>query len=233
VTIRTSTTYYAKINYIGNNSWNVYRDGSLLVPGTSVSNPPPSHYLASGLEATNTNAHVNATGAALQKRSAGGSSWSYGWAAVPLYVSPAFSQWTSSPTDFKDTMNPNTSSTLSLLARTSPAVSSKLAGPPDPVALIKDAALLNGEPSPFGIRTIATTRSAAFAAVGAGADDVPATPVDLVVAHGAFIGFAAKVPRDAPNPRGRVLFLVIDKTAGVVTDWGISNIDPGAGAARR
>jgi hypothetical protein len=135
VTIRTSTTYTAKINYISNNSWNVYRDGGLLNPGTSTSNPPPAHYLAAGLEAINTNAHVNATGAALQKRSAGGSSWSYGWSATPSYNSPAFSQWTSSPTDFKDTMKPNTA--LALLARISPTVGSRLAGPPDPVALVK------------------------------------------------------------------------------------------------
>jgi hypothetical protein len=233
VTIRTSTTYTAKINYIGNNSWNVYRDGGLLSPGTSTSNPPPAHYLSSGLEATNTNAHVNATGAALQKRSAGGSSWSYGWSATPFYNSPAFSQWTSSPTDFKDTMNPNTLSTLSLLAQSSPAVRAEVAGPPDPVALTKEAALLNGEPSPFGIRSIATTRSAAFTALGAGADDVPTTPVDLVLAHGAFTGFATKVPSDAPKPRGHVLFLVIDKTAGVVSDWGITNIDPRPKAAQR
>jgi len=224
VTIRTSTTYNAKINFIGNNSWNVYRDGNLLSPGTSTSNPAPSNFLESGLEATNTNAHVNGTGAALQKRSAGGSSWSYGWSgANPYYISPAFSQWTASPTDYKDTMNPNTAS---LLAHTPHTVTSTLAGPPDPVALIIEAARLNGEASPSTIRTIATTRAAAFAAVGSGADDVPQTPTELVVAHGAFTGFEAKVPPGAPAPRGRVLYLLVDSGSGVVTDWGISNVDP-------
>jgi hypothetical protein len=62
---------------------------------------------------------------------------------------------------------------------------------------------------------------------------VPATPVDLVVAHGAFTGFAAKAPSGAPKPHGHVLFLVIDKTSGTVTDWGISNIDPRPGATHR
>jgi hypothetical protein len=232
--IRTSTTYTAKINYIGNNSWNVYRDGNLLSPGTSVSNPAPSNFLESGLEVTNTNAHVNGTGASLQKRSAGGTSWSYGWSAVPWYQSPAFSQWTQSPTSFKDYINPSTASALATRGR---RVASTAAGPPDAVALIKEFAHLNGEASPAAIRTVATTRAAAFTALGAGADDVPQTATNLVVAHGAFTGFLAKVPQDAPAPRGRVLFLLIDSASGAVTDWGITNIDPAVpapqGAARR
>ena len=232
-TIRTSTTYNAKINYIGNNSWNVYRDGNLLSPGTSTSNPPPSHYLESGLEVTNTHAHVNGTGASLQKRSAGGSSWSYGWSgATPFYISPAFSQWTGSPTSYLDYINPNTVSAVSALSHASTAVTSTLTGPPDFVALVKEAARLNGEPSPTGIRATPTTRAAAFAAVGAGADDVPATPVELVVAHGAFTGFEAKAPKGSSQPRGRVLFLLVDSASGIVTDWGISDVDPLAGAAR-
>lgn len=223
--IRTSTTYVAKINYIGNNSWNVYRDGTQLVPGTSVSNPPPSHFLQSGLEVTNTNAHVNGTGAALQKRSAGGTSWSYGWAANPFYQSPAFAQWTptTSQTNFQDYINPSTAVSVAARRR---LLASKAAGPPDAVALIKEFANLNGEASPTAIRAATTTRAAAFAALGAGADDVPQTPANLVVAHGAFTGFLAKVPQDASAPRGRVLFLLIDKTSGAVTDWGITNIDP-------
>jgi hypothetical protein len=231
VTIRTSTTYTAKINFIGNNSWNVYRDGNLLSPGTSTSNPAPSNYLESGLEATNTNAHVNGTGGSLQKRSAGGTSWSYGWSgASPLSNSPALAQWTAAPTDYKDTMNPNTASALATLTHASSAVASTFAGPPDPAVLITEAARLNGEPSPTAIRTVATTRAAAFTSVGAGADDVPATPVQLVVAHGAFTGFEAKRPPGASPPRGHVLFLLIDSASGVVTDWGIGNIDPQARA---
>lgn len=226
VAIRTSTTYTAKINFIGNDSWNVYRDGNLLSPGTSVSNPAPSNFLQSGLEATNTNAHVNGTGTSLQKRSAGGTSWSYGWSgAVQFNISPALAQWTGAPTDYKDTMNPNTASARAKLTAAAPAVTSTLAGPPDPVALIKEAARLNGEPSPTAIRVITTTRAAAFAALGAGAGDVPGTPVELVVAHGAFVGFGAKVS-GGPVPRGGVLFLVVDSASGAVSDWGIGNVDP-------
>jgi hypothetical protein len=206
--IRTSTTYTAKINYIGNNSWNVFRDGTQLVPGTSVSNP-----------------HVNGTGASLQKRSAGGASWSYGWAANPFYESPAFAHWTpaTSQTSFQDYINPSTAVSVSARRR---QLALRTAGPPDTLALIKEFANLNGEASPTEIRTIATTRAAAFAALGAGADDVPQTPTNLVLAHGAFIGLMAKVPQDVSAPRGRLLFLLIDSTSGMVTDWGITNADP-------
>jgi hypothetical protein len=130
-------------------------------------------------------------------------------------------------------MNPNTMSVLAALTHSSPVVISTLAGPPDQVALIKEAARLNGEPSPTAITTNATTRAAAFAAVGAGADDVPATPIDLVVAHGAFTGFEVKRPPGAPAPRGHVLFLLIDSASGLVTDWGIGNVDPHVPARQR
>lgn len=156
--------------------------------------------------------------------------WSYGWSANPFYQSPAFSQWTSSPTNFSDTENPNTVSATSRLAQS--RARTTFAGPPDSAALISELARLNGEPAPTGIRTVATTRAAAFAALGARADDVPQTPSDLVVAHGAFTGFLAKKPLGGPPPKGRVLFLLIDRASGTVTDWGIGDIDPRIPAER-
>jgi hypothetical protein len=86
-------------------------------------------------------------------------------------------------------------------------------------------AALNGDPHPTKAIAVRSTRKAAVIA-SSGADVDTDQSSYLIVLHGHFVGYAAKLPRGAPLPQGSVLTIVVDANTNLVTDWGISDRTP-------
>ena len=82
------TIYSAKINYYQSNAWYIYRNGGWI--GTSVNNPPPSRYMATGAESGTSSGSILGSSGELQKRNDNGL-WSYIWSGATLEGSA----WTS------------------------------------------------------------------------------------------------------------------------------------------
>jgi hypothetical protein len=62
-------------------------------------------------------------------------------------------------------------------------------------------------------------------------DDEQATiPVDIVVMHGQFSDTLAKVPRDAPPPKGATMAFTVNSGTGEVTEVYVGNLSPQIGA---
>jgi hypothetical protein len=92
-------------------------------------------------------------------------------------------------------------------------------------AVAARVAALNGDPHPIKAIAVLSTRQTAVTA-SSGADVDTDQSSYLIVLHGHFVGYAAKLPRGAPLPRGNVLTIVVDADTNVVTDWGISDHAP-------
>ena len=92
-------------------------------------------------------------------------------------------------------------------------------------AVAARVAALNGDPHPTKATAVRSTRKAAVTA-SSGADVDTDQSSYLIVLHGHFVGYAAKLPRGAPLPRGSVLTIVVDASTDLVTDWGISDRPP-------
>lgn len=86
-------------------------------------------------------------------------------------------------------------------------------------------AAVEGEAHPAGVQLVRSTRQAANAAAsGATVDSDQA--VYVLILHGHFTGYTAKVPPGQPLPQGSALVLVVDATTNRVTDYGITNHPP-------
>ena len=109
-------------------------------------------------------------------------------------------------------------------AATGGAIGTTLSGPALPTAIVDDfehLAAADGDPAPRDLRAVRAPYGAITTALGwrapeSGADD----EAYLIVGHGRFTAFGAKVPSGAGVPHGRVLWAVFDR-AGSMTDWGL------------
>ncbi len=218
-----NTTYDDYINWIGNNSWRVSRDGTTL--GTSTANPGSSRGGDAGEEMTDTAGSSSAVTAWLFRQTSSGGPWYSSWPGAGLRADePPYGTW--STKDYSASFYSNCSF---LSAAPDPGPTFVPFTAAEAPSVIKDIALqmaaTNGETAPTSLEYVATTRQAAAqltAQAGVDSDQ----PVYLVSVHGAFVGHMAKRPAGTAEPQGTVLTVTIDPKTGRITDWGIEQTTP-------
>jgi hypothetical protein len=227
-----NTTYDDYITWVGNNSWQVRRDGTTL--GTSTSNPGPSHRAHAGEELTANTGAAAAITQFLYKQTSSGGIWTNNWPGASVSTdNPPYGGWISSgySADFYSNCSfaaaaPDPGPSFTPFTAATAASSLK--------KVVTGLSAANGVATPNATRYVLTTRQAA-AKLTAGATVDSDQPVYLVTFQGNFTAKTAKTPTGSAKPSGSVMTAAIDPATGRITDWGIEQATPnlaGLGAVR-
>lgn len=216
-------TYDDYITWVGNNSWQVRRDGSTL--GTSTANPGPAHYAEAGEELTANSGSAAAISEFLYKQTSSGGVWTNNWGGSIIADDPPYGGWLSQnySADFYSNCSFSTATTpdpgptfASFDASSAPQMLKDIA---------KQLSAANGVKTPRSMKYVITTRQAAAEATSQAIVDTD-QPVYLVSLQGNFTGKTAKVPGGSPTPRGTEMTAAIDPATGRIVDWGIEATAP-------
>lgn len=215
--------YGDEIEYAGNNSWTVSRDGTVL--GTSTHNIGPSYSANTGEELTANTGEAAATMSDLTHKhpAPGGPAWIADWPGGSVSTAdPPYGSWITqdSSADFY--------SNCSFAAADPGPVFTPFSAGQAKSSVARIAAGLaaaNGENAPRSTQYTATRRQDAEGLTSQARVDSD-QPVYLVTMRGDFVGDTAKVPRGRARPTGTVLSATIDPATGRILDWSITDSAP-------
>jgi hypothetical protein len=212
-----NTNYAIQIQYRGNNTWNIYRNGVQI--GTSASNPGPSANAQAGTEMTKSDAMVNATIKSLLYEDTAGKEHS-GWVSTGSQASlisdpPATAKWITQYKSLEFYANKSFCGSGSVVDTESESVSSFS-------EIATRMAIANGGSAPKTFKVV-RTHQRDLARIQNNGSAPTNNEVDVIEISGDFVGNIARVPPGEPKPKGRYIYISLDASTRQVVGWSLLN----------